>query len=448
MKFKYLYHQMIEKAMKLLQIFLLIIVVLGPFGKAVLAQQTQSDSLTLHKAIRLALTNQPSLKQVQAQINAAKAQVGQAKSARYPHLNAKGDVTYLSPVSSLILNGETFQIEPKKNYNIHLAAQQLIYNFGKTQANIQLAKSRTLTAEQQAEVVKWTVSYFTAQTFYSVLFEEQNIKVVNKQLNQLKSDLDIAQKKQRAGAATNYDVLTIKVRIAEVKNQKRDLQNQREKLKITLRRLFGWKSTRPVPVAGVLNTKPVQHISGLKAIYKNRPDYQVLLKKEKALQQAYKVSNLSNRPQLTAGGTAGFKNGYVPDLNEVLGNYTIGLHLTIPIFSGFSRHYRQQEAKANIHSAKAATLKLQRQIQADISKAESDVQTGKEKLSTAHLQIEHAEEGLGLARIRYKNGAITSNDLLAAETALTQARFQRVTTIYNILLSQYDLKKAMGVKIW
>jgi outer membrane protein TolC len=64
------------------------------------------------------------------------------------------------------------------------------------------------------------------------------------------------------------------------------------------------------------------------------------------------------------------------------------------------------------------------------------------------LQIEQAEKGLKLARVRYKNGAITSNDLLAAETALTQARFQKVKTIYNVLLSQYDLKKAMGVKIW
>jgi outer membrane protein TolC len=433
---------------KILQLFLLTIIMLVPLGKTAFAQQNQPDSLTLHKAVQFALTNQPSLEQVQAQIKAARAQVGQAKSARYPQLSAKGDLSYLSPVSSLELNGQTFQIQPKKIYNIHLAAQQLITNFGKTQANIQLAKSRTLTARQQAEVVKWTISYFTAQTFYSVLFEERNIKVVNKQLKQLSSDLDIAQKKLHAGAATNYDVLTIKVRLAEAKNQKRDLQNQRDKLKITLRRLFGWKPSRSVPVAGVLTTKPVQHMSGLNAIYKNRPDYQELLNKEKTLRQAYKVSKLSKRPQLTAGGTAGFKNGYVPDLNEILGNYTIGLHLTVPIFSGFSHHYRKQEAKANIHSAKAATIKLQRQIQADISKAESDVQTGKSKLSTAHLQIEQAKKGLILARIRFKNGAITSNDLLAAETALAQARFQDVTTIYNILLSQYDLRKAMGVKIW
>jgi outer membrane protein TolC len=421
---------------------------LGSFGESAAAQQSQPDSLTLHKAIELALTNQPTLKEVQAQIKAAKARVGQAESAEYPHIEAKGGFTYLSPVSSLSLNGESFQIEPKKNYDIHLAAQQLIYNFGKTQANIKLAKSRTLTAKQQIEVKKWTISYFTAQAFYSILFEERNIKVVNKQLHQLQEDLNTAQKRHRQGAATDYDVLTIKVQIAKMKNRKRDLKNQRNKLRITLRRLFGWNPNQPVRVAGVLQMEPVQMIHNLNAVYKNRPDYQVLKYKKKALQQAYKTSKLSNRPSLSVGGTAGFKNGYVPDLNEILGNYTIGLHLKVPIFAGFSKQYRKQEAKANIQSAKASTLKLQRHIRADISKANSDVQNGKDKLSTARLQIEQAKKGLNLARVRYKNGAITSNDLLAAETALTQARFQKVKTVYNVLLSQYDLKKAMGIKIW
>jgi outer membrane protein TolC len=69
-------------------------------------------------------------------------------------------------------------------------------------------------------------------------------------------------------------------------------------------------------------------------------------------------------------------------------------------------------------------------------------------LETADLQIEQAKEQLRLAKIRYRNGVITNTDLLAAETALTRARFQKVTTTYNILLSQYDLKKAVGEKIW
>ncbi len=428
--------------------FIAALAVLLLSGRPAHAQQANTDSLTLQKAIHLALTNQPSLEKVRAQINAARAGIGQAKSAHYPHLSAEGDVSYLSPVSTLSFGGESFQVQPKKNYNIHLAAQQLIYNFGKTRANIQLAKSRTLTAKQRTEVVKWTISYFTAQTFYSVLFEEQNLKVVDEQLSQLHSDLKTAQKRHHLGAATKYDVLTIKVRIAEVKNRKRDLKNQKQKLLITLRKLFGWEPNQPVHVAGTLRMEPVQHIASLPAIYKKRPDYKVLQQKEKALQQAYNITKLSKRPRLTAGGTAGFKNGYQPDLPEFRGNYSIGIQLNVPIFEGYTAHYKQQEAKANINTLKASTLKLQRNIQADVAKAKADVQNGKNKLPTVHLQIEQAEEGLELARTRYKNGAITSNDLLAAETALVQARFQKVTSIYNILLSQYDLRKAMGISIW
>ncbi|HYW33888.1 MAG TPA: TolC family protein, partial [Balneolaceae bacterium] len=331
--------------MKTLQIFIITVVTFLFAGLSAQAQQpTPSDSLTLDDAIHYALTNQPSLEKVQAQVKAAKAQIGQAKSAYYPHTNVKGGYDYISPVSSLNFNGTLFQVQPKNNYDVHLAANQLIYNFGKTQANIQLAQSRALTAEQRTKVVKWTISYFTAQTFYSVLYEDRNLKVVNKQLKQLHSDLQIARKKKNFGAATKYDVLTIKVRIAKVKNRKQDLKNQKQKLIIRLRKLFGWQPGRPVLVAGKLQLKPVQHVASMSNIYKSRPDYQVLQQKEKALEQAFKVSKLSKMPSLTAGGTAGFKNGYQPKLNEFRGNYSIGLHLNVPIFEGFASHYKQQEA--------------------------------------------------------------------------------------------------------
>src|SRR5699024_4186004 len=206
----------------LFQLLWLVIVILGPLKKPASAQQNQSTSLNLHEAIKLALTNQPSLAIVQSQIDALNAVVGQAKAGLYPEVNLRGDVSYLSPVSKLSLGGNIFQIMPKKNYNVHVAAKQTVYNFGKTQASIQLAKSRTLTARQKREVVKWTISYFTAQTFYSILFEGRNLEVIDEQLSQLENDLKLAQKRHKFGAATNYDVLSIKVRIAEAKNNRRD----------------------------------------------------------------------------------------------------------------------------------------------------------------------------------------------------------------------------------
>lgn len=434
--------------MKFIKPFVLAVLALLLISFSAKAQQVNPDSLSLQDAIDAALTNQPSLDQVEAEINAAESQIDQAKTGYYPHVDAEGSYSYLSPVSALEFNGSSFQVMPKSNYDAHIAAHQLIYDFGKTKENIALARSRTLTTEQRREVVKWTVSYYTAQTFYSILYLDQSMRVVDEQLQTLNEDLDIAQKKLENGSATDYDVLSIKVRIGEEKNRKLDLVDQKEKLKSTLRKLFGWDSGRSVDIKGSLGLKNEERIPDLTQIYAERPDYNVLQQKKKELKQAYKLRSLSDRPSLTAGVTAGFKNGYQPDIKEILGNYSVGVQLKVPIFNAHITRYQKQEVQANINSLNAQSRKLERDIQEQVEQAKTDVQTGKQKLETTELQIKQAKEQLRLAKIRYKNGVITNTDLLAAETALTKARFQRVTTTYNILLSQYNLKKAMGEKIW
>jgi len=434
--------------MKRIKYFILAISAILLLNLSAQAQQANPDSLNLQDAIRAALTNQPSLDQVEAEITAAEKKVDQAKTNYYPHVNAEGNYNYINPVSSFDFNGNSLKVMPNNNYDAHVAAQQLIYDFGQTKQNIALARSKMLTVEQRREVVKWTISYYTAQTFYSILYLDRRMDVVGEQLKTLNEDLKIAQKKLKNGSATDYDVLSIKVRIGEEKNRKLDLEDRKEKLKSTLRKLFGWDTDKAVNVKGALKLKKEEPISDLTKVYTERPDYQVLQQQKKSLQQAYKLQSLTDMPMLSAGVTAGFKNGYQPDINEIIGNYSIGFQLKVPIFNGHITRYQKQEVQSNINSLNAQSRKLQRNIQEQVEQAKTDVRTGKQKLKTTDLQIKQAKEQLRLAKIRYKNGVITNTDLLAAETALTKARFEKVTTIYNILLSQYDLRKAMGEKIW
>jgi len=434
--------------MKRITYFILAISAILLLNLSAQAQQANPDSLNLQDAIRAALTNQPSLDQVEAEINVAEKKVDQAKTNYYPHVNAEGNYNYINPVSSFDFNGNSLKVMPNNNYDAHVAAQQLIYDFGQTKQNIALARSKMLTVEQRREVVKWTISYYTAQTFYSILYLDRRMDVVGEQLKTLNEDLKIAQKKLKNGSATDYDVLSIKVRIGEEKNRKLDLEDRKEKLKSTLRKLFGWDTDKAVNVKGALKLKNEEPISDLTKVYTERPDYQVLQQQKKSLQQAYKLQSLTDMPMLSAGVTAGFKNGYQPDINEIIGNYSIGFQLKVPIFNGHITRYQKQEVQSNINSLNAQSRKLQRNIQEQVEQAKTDVRTGKQKLKTTDLQIKQAKEQLRLAKIRYKNGVITNTDLLAAETALTKARFEKVTTIYNILLSQYDLRKAMGEKIW
>lgn len=407
-----------------------------------------TDGITLQQAIELALTNQPSLEKVEAEIEGAELRIEQTKSAFYPTVDIDAGYHYVDPVSAIEFDGNSLEVLPHHNYDAHIAANQMIYDFGKTKANIELAKSQALTAEQQKDVVKWTLSYFTAQTFYSVLYLDRSIEVEEQQLSTLNEDLEMTNSKLENGTATDYDVLSIKVRIAEEKDRELDLKSQKEKMLIRLRKLFGWAPDQPVELEGDLDLIPVVSPANLEMTFTQRPDYAVLQRQKDELLKNYDRQDALDLPSLSAGVMAGFKNGYQPDLNKALGNYSVGLQLHVPIFNGHRQRYQLEEIQANIKSVEAASSELQRTIQAEVEAANVDVETGMKKLETADLQIQQAEEQLRLAKVKYKNGVITNTDLLTAETSLTRARFRKVATTYNILLSQYDLRKAAGDKIW
>jgi len=413
-------------------------------------QSASPDSLTLKEAIHNVLQNQPSLDEIQDQVNAAESQVRQAHVTYYPKAAANVDYSHINPVPSVSLgNGGTFTIAPYNNYDFNVSIEQDLYDFGRTKADIALAKSRMLTTQDQARVVKWTLSYYTTQIFYGVLFLRHSINVENEQISTLQHDLDLVKKRQEGGTATNYDLLTTKVQIATEKNRKVDLENTRNKQLIVLRKLMGWNQSRPLDVMGSFQPDTTTGLNGVPSLNMGmRPDFQILKDKENIYQKQYDLARTIELPSLNAEGVAGFKDGYPSDLNKLFGNIMLGVNLKVPIFSGYISRYKQQEAEANMKSVEAEKRNLTRNAKSQIARAKSDYRAAEKKLKTSKLQIQQAQEQIKLARIRYENGVITSQDLLDSETKLAQARLQRLNNIYQMTLSRYNLRKALGEDIW
>jgi outer membrane protein TolC len=71
-----------------------------------------------------------------------------------------------------------------------------------------------------------------------------------------------------------------------------------------------------------------------------------------------------------------------------------------------------------------------------------------DKLQTTEVAVQQAKTALNLAKIRYEAGTVTNLDLLDAETALAQARFERLQALYNFVMGKYDLDQAIGEKSW
>ena len=62
----------------------------------------------------------------------------------------------------------------------------------------------------------------------------------------------------------------------------------------------------------------------------------------------YSVIKSANNPVINAFGSAGFKNGYTPDLNKLKGNYVVGVGVKVPLFDDKRTKNNLQVSKSNL----------------------------------------------------------------------------------------------------
>jgi len=107
-------------------------------------------------------------------------------------------------------------------------------------------------------------------------------------------------------------------------------------------------------------------------------------------------------------------------------NYNIGVGLQVPVFNGFGREYLQKQAQYQADAAAALQRSLEQQVTYQVFRAYYALQTATRRVQTANDLVASAAQSTEVALARYKAGVGTVLDLLAAQSALADARAQVV----------------------
>ena len=186
--------------------------------------QLTNDSLSLETVIQKVISSYPSVKVAEEAIRNAESRIGLARTGYNPLVDLTASFSNLAPVTKLSFPGlGTFQLYPGSNYAASVNYQQLIYDFGRTHQNIELENENKAISEKTLEQVKQKLSLYTINSFYTILFLQAAIKIKDEQLTTLNEHLEYIEKVMATGSATEYQVLTTKVKISSVESQKVDL---------------------------------------------------------------------------------------------------------------------------------------------------------------------------------------------------------------------------------
>lgn len=415
--------------------------------------QNSTDSLTLQGILSGVMQNYPALIKAQKDMESADAKIELSKTSYLPDVNFTGSFNYLGPVNSLSMPGlGAFDLYPHHNYSAAVTISESIYDFGKTNKNVTIDQNSKEMVRLSVEQTKQRISGAAVANFYSISFLQQAINIKNDQLKNLNEHLTFVQKRAATGSATNYDILTTKVRISNTENQITDLQAALQVQTAQLNTLMGNPASNKVAIKNeMLESQNLMTAESLlNEAYNNRSELKIAHQKENLTLSKLDAIGVQNNPSLMAFATGGFKNGYFNDEFHDVGklNYVVGISLKVPLFDANRSKYQKTIVNAEVDGNRQETELAKRSITNEVFECKANTDAARKKVAQSELQLQQATQAYELANINYNAGTITNLDLLDSYNALSESKLALFKTKIDYSLSIQRMKIALGEKLY
>ncbi|MEO7042852.1 MAG: TolC family protein, partial [Gemmatimonadaceae bacterium] len=123
---------------------------------------------------------------------------------------------------------------------------------------------------------------------------------------------------------------------------------------------------------------------------------------------------------------------------------SISAQVSLPIFDGFAREQRVQEASVAREDARYSVQSRELALKADISAAYLSLQTAQQTVALQQENAAKAKQELGFVQDQYGVGLATFTDLTTSRAAYAQAENDRINAIYNYHKAVAALESAVG----
>jgi outer membrane protein TolC len=173
-----------------------------------------------------------------------------------------------------------------------------------------------------------------------------------------------------------------------------------------------------------------------------RPDLAAAEAQVRAAQSNIRVQQAAGKPSISLFGNLSASENS-PGVDPRTGS--IGLQVSIPLFTGYRIPYQIQVAREQLELQEATRDQLRNDVALQVWQSYQDLRTQGQSLSTASDLVRSAQESYDAALARYKAGVGNITDLLNAQSALSSASVQRIQARYLWNVAKATLARAIGV---
>jgi len=416
-----------------------------------------TEQLTLTQAVEIALRTNPSMKVTAAGRQLADAQLQEARTGRWPSLQATETFTSSNnPVfvfGTLLEQGrfgpENFAIDslnhPNAINNFRSALTLRLPLFDQRQTETRTAQARIAQqeADQQTEMAAQQLRFAVIRTFYGLLLAQARLEVSDEAVKSAEADVKRARDIFESGLVVQSDLLAAEVQLSEFRQQQIQAKGDLVTAVAALNTAMGLPVDSPRQPLGQLverafTTQTVETLS-VQAL-QDRPDYQRAVLSARASEVRSRGARGEWLPRVDAFVTAGASGRYVAGGS---GDYAAGASVTFNVFDA-GRKARIDQSRAAESIANAEQEQLANQIRFEVMRAYQQYVSARERMAVVAQITAQATETLRMVQDRYHAGLTTITELLRAQTALVRARSDVLAARYDQYVGYANVLLAAG----
>lgn len=255
------------------------------------------------------------------------------------------------------------------------------------------------------------------------------------------------------GVATKSDLLAVAVKLNQAQVDLTKVDNGLSLSRMALAQLCGQPVDRPMTLADedretVADTDAANFSAAytIDDVYADRDDVRALELAVKIYEQKEKVALSEMLPNVALIGAYSFSN---PNMfngfeKRFAGAFSVGAMVKIPIWHWGGDYAKVKSAKSDLAISRLELADAKEKIRLQTSQASFRMEEAKRSFRTATVNLDNANENLRQAQLGFKEGVLTPEKVMEAQTAWLKAHSEIIDTEIDLHLCQIYLSKALG----
>lgn len=320
---------------------------------------------------------------------------------------------------------------------LELTASMTLYDFGRSQAAIDMAKEAVLSTRYALVAVEQDILLAAIQAYMDVRAAIEQVELQQNSVRVLGQELQAAQDRFDVGEITVTDVALANAQLAAsraaLSAAEGELEVAREDYAAaTGARPQGLETPPPLP------TRPASVEAAQATAQRNHPAILQASREVAAAELSVVAAAAERNP--TLAGTASAQTNKDGDTQAV-----VGLQLSQQIYTGGRLSAAHRKAMANRDASRSALLNTSRQVAQAVGTAWANIEVASAQIGAINQQISAAQQAYDGVREEATLGARTTLDVLDAEQSLLEARADLISAEATLQLAHYQLLAAMGL---